>query len=124
MIRHRAIRSARVLFHITTDGSWTTAARDGTYRAPSLETEGFVHLSTHEQWPRTAARFFRGRRGLVLLVIDPARLVHEVRYEAADGESFPHLYGPLPVEAVVAVDALVPDPQGLLRRAPRATMGR
>ncbi|MDT0426000.1 DUF952 domain-containing protein, partial [Streptomyces evansiae] len=46
-----------------------------------------------------------GGRDLVVLVVDPARLTDPVRYEAMKpgGEEFPHLYGPLPVEAVVEV---------------------
>jgi uncharacterized protein (DUF952 family) len=88
------------LFHITTVEVWEAARAAGVHRAPSLETEGFIHLSTGAQWLRTANRFFRGQRDLVLLVIRTERLGSEVRFEAADGDSFPHLYGPLEAEAV------------------------
>lgn len=94
------------LFHVTDEATWAAALETGTYAPPSLAAEGFVHLSTETQWPGTLQRFFRGRRGLVLLVVDPARLAHEVRYEAADGDRFPHLYGPLETSAVVRVDSL------------------
>ena len=43
---------------------------------------------------------------LVLLVIDPARLTAEVRFEHADGDDFPHLYGSLELAAVIEVRAL------------------
>jgi uncharacterized protein (DUF952 family) len=88
------------LFHITTEGAWAAARPSGVYRAASLETEGFIHLSTEAQWLRTANRFFRGQHGLVLLAIAAERVKAEVRFEAADGDSFPHLYGPLDVDAV------------------------
>lgn len=69
------------------------------YRAPSLDTEGFIHLSTSAQWRKTAARFFKGQQHLVLLELDPTGL--DVRFEPADGDHFPHLYGALPISAVL-----------------------
>jgi uncharacterized protein (DUF952 family) len=94
------------LFHITTADAWERAKAAGAYRAPSLDTERFIHLSTDAQWLRTAQRFFRGQHGLVLLSIRADRLKAEVRFEAADGEHFPHLYGPLNLDAVIEVFAL------------------
>jgi len=51
---------------------------------------------------RTANRFFGGRSGLVLLCIDAAQLGAAVRFEPADDELFPHCYGNVPLEAIVA----------------------
>lgn len=87
------------LFHITTRSEWERVL--GTYRAPSLETQGFIHLSTSAQWRKTAARFFNGQRHLVLLELDPTGL--DVRFEPADGDHFPHLYGALPITAVLRI---------------------
>ncbi|MCA9599236.1 MAG: DUF952 domain-containing protein [Myxococcales bacterium] len=89
------------LFHITTRAEWDAARASGAYRAPSLETEGFIHLSTAEQWRRVARERFADRRDLVLLRIDAARLSHPVHFEAADGDHFPHLYGELEASAVL-----------------------
>ena len=89
------------LFHIVDRATWDRVRGDGEYRAASLETEGFIHLSGDRQWLATANRFFRGRGDLVLLVIVPDRLTAEVRYEPADGDHFPHLYGPLNLDAVL-----------------------
>ena len=51
---------------------------------------------------------FRGRDDLVLLVIDPGKIVPELRYEGPPGgDSFPHIYGPLNADAV---DRVVPFP--------------
>ncbi len=89
------------LFHITTRAAWAAAQAAGEYRAPSLDEVGFIHLSTAAQWPATLARFFAGQRDLVLLELDASDL--PVRFERADGDDFPHLYGALPIAAVVAV---------------------
>jgi uncharacterized protein (DUF952 family) len=65
--------------------------------------EGFIHCSTREQVLRTASRFYAGRSGLVLLCINAAALGAAVRFEAVDGEQFPHCYGKIPLEAIPAV---------------------
>lgn len=94
------------LFHIAPRAAWQAAQASGEYRAPSLGEVGFIHLSTAAQWPATHARFYRGVADLVLLEIDSERVPSEIRFERADGEDFPHLYGPLPRAAVVAVHEL------------------
>ncbi len=107
------------IFHITERLAWDAAAREGIYRAPSLESEGFIHLSTRAQVIPTANLLFRGTEGLVLLEVDPSRLSAELRFEAPAGpaapgvpDRFPHLYGPLEAAAVMAVHELSPGPEG------------
>lgn len=92
-----------MIYHITERTAWETAGP--AYTSPSLETEGFIHCSRAEQVAATANRFYRGRHGLVLLVIDPAKLRAELRHEAAvDGAGvFPHIHGPLNADAVTGV---------------------
>jgi uncharacterized protein (DUF952 family) len=92
------------------------ALERGVYQPPSLAKEGFIHLSTAEQWRRTAARFFAGQQGLLLLELDVSGL--DVRFEAADGESFPHLYGPLPVGRAQRITGFVVDAAGAITQEP------
>jgi uncharacterized protein (DUF952 family) len=93
------------IFHLTTELSWETARRAGVYAADTLSTEGFIHCSTAEQWPRVRRQRFAGRDDLVLLEIDPHLAGAKVRWENLEGgaEPFPHLYGPLEIAAVVSV---------------------
>ena len=91
------------VFHITERSTFAVALEAGVYEVESLQREGFIHLSTREQIPRTAARFYAGRAGLVVLCIAARALGEHLRYEAADGESFPHSYAPIPLEAILAV---------------------
>ena len=105
------------LLYITTPAEWTAAQASGAVAPASLAEVGFVHLSTPEQVALPANRLYRGRTDLLLLVLDPARIGVEVRFEpgvATDPASmrFPHAYGPVPVEAVVAAVPYLPGPDG------------
>ena len=77
-------------------------------------TEGFIHCSDAHQVVWVANQRFRDRQDLVLLEIDPARLTVEVRYENLEGgeQLFPHVYGPIPVVAVVQVMPFRPGADG------------
>jgi uncharacterized protein (DUF952 family) len=103
-----------LIFHITSEQAWTDAKAQGSYTADSLASEGFIHCSEARQVAWVANQRFRGRSDLVLLHIDPARLQAPVRYENLEGgpEPFPHVYGPVPVSAVVSVTRLLPSESG------------
>lgn len=91
----------------------------GAYRGDTLASEGFVHCSEPHQVVRTADRFFRGRAGLVLLLIDEAKVGPEVKREASpEGELFPHVYGPLNLDAVVGVLDFPPRADGTFALPP------
>ena len=63
--------------------------------------DGFIHLSSAAQVRDTAARHFAGRPDLLLVAVDAASLGGALRWEPSrNGEPFPHLYGPLPRQAV------------------------
>jgi uncharacterized protein (DUF952 family) len=103
-----------VILHITTGQAWTDAQSHGAYAADSLATEGFIHCSTPAQVIGVASVRFRGRTDLVLLHIDPSRLDARVVYENLEGgeQLFPHVYGAIPVSAVVAVTPFRPANDG------------
>lgn len=82
---------------------WDQARLTGEYRVPSLVNEGFIHMSTKVQFIRVANFLFRGQRDLVLLEVDETLLQSELKYDPVGEEMFPHLYGPLNVNAVVKV---------------------
>jgi uncharacterized protein (DUF952 family)/GNAT superfamily N-acetyltransferase len=95
----------RTLFHITTQSAWKQAQVDGQYVTPSLESEGFIHFSRPHQVLKTASRFFKGQTDLALLQISEEKLNSPIKYELSDGENFPHLYGPLNLDAVITAHA-------------------
>jgi uncharacterized protein (DUF952 family) len=105
------------LLHLCGRRDWDHAKAVGELCPQSLTEVGFVHLSAPHQVHLPANRLFAGRTDLVLLHVDPRGLGSPVRWEpgvSTDPESmlFPHLYGPLPVEAVIAVTPYPPGPEG------------
>jgi uncharacterized protein (DUF952 family) len=102
------------LFHITTQLEADAARESGEYRPRAFEREGFVHCSYGRQVVATANRIFHGQQGLVLLEIDPSTLGSRVIDENLEGgaERFPHVYGPIPMTAVVRVHLFPCGPDG------------
>src|SRR5688572_22160059 len=100
-----------------TAAEWESARVAGALAPPPLAEVGVVHLSTPGQVALPANRLFRGRSDVLLLVIDPARVGVEIRWEpgvAGDPGSmrFPHAYGPVPTSAVTATLPYLPGEDG------------
>jgi phosphinothricin acetyltransferase len=95
----------RTLLHITTAGEAHAAAEAGSYTPQAFAVEGFIHCSYPRQVRAVANRRFAGQSDLVLFEIDRARVPHTIVDENLEGgqELFPHVYGRLPMDAVVRV---------------------
>jgi uncharacterized protein (DUF952 family)/protein associated with RNAse G/E len=109
-----------LICHITTKAAWVDAVWAEDYRDPTLGTEGFIHASTPEQVVATANRYYGGRTDLALLCIDTERLTSELRWEMVPsvGQDFPHLYGPLNLDAVTQALEFRPDEHGIFVSLP------
>lgn len=110
-----------MIYHLALRDEWEEAlSAGGSYRRSTLgrtlEEEGYVHCSFAEQVQAIGDLLYLGRDDLVLLTIDPSRLGAEVVVEDTTGAGprFPHVYGPLPAEAVVRVDEVPLAPDGRL----------
>jgi uncharacterized protein (DUF952 family) len=104
-----------VIYHITSRTSWLAAQKSGEYTADSLAAQGFIHCSKADQVVRVANTWYAAQHGLVLLEIDETRLKPEVRWEPGTDkpdELFPHIYGPLNLDAVSQVYSFEPDRNG------------
>jgi uncharacterized protein (DUF952 family) len=109
--------SESVIYHYCPRADWEAARSAGVYEAGSLATEGFIHFSPRDQVHESASVLTRGRTDLVVLEVDQALLPKPAVWEQGDpphpdGRLFPHVYGPVPVEAVVAVHDLPPQADG------------
>jgi uncharacterized protein (DUF952 family) len=91
------------VFHILRRGDWVTAEKAGSYAPPSLTREGFIHFSEDRQLLAVAERYFRGCADLVVLSVREDKLAYPLRREDVGEEKYPHLYGPLNLDAVVEV---------------------
>jgi uncharacterized protein (DUF952 family) len=102
-----------VLHHVATVAEWE-ARSDAGYAPAGLAADGYVHCAADGQLAGVLDRYYRGRDDLVLVTIDPAGLTADVVWEdtTGRGERFPHVYGPIPPAAVVAVEPLAVDAAG------------
>ncbi|MGI8651215.1 MAG: DUF952 domain-containing protein [Geodermatophilaceae bacterium] len=106
-----------MIFHICSDQEWQRARVTGSYAPEAFPADGFVHCSDPGTVHLPADYLYQGRADLVLLQIDPARLLEPVRWEPGDAEDpagpwFPHVYGSVNVDAVVAVHPFQPNAGG------------
>ena len=102
------------ILHITPRSAWEAAQISGVYRGDTLDTEGFIHCSTIAQVLGPANIRFRGQQDLLLLRIDPGKVQSEIIYEdcCESGDLFPHIYGPLNLDAVIDIFDFPPNPDG------------
>lgn len=105
-----------MIVHICTREAWEAAQSAGEYLDPSLESEGFIHCSRPDQVLRVANTWFRDVPDLVLLWIDPGKVRPEIRWEPVEEDEFPHIYGPVNLDAVVEMRDFHPDLDGVFRK--------
>ena len=93
-----------MIYHVTSNTDWQKALQQGFYEHPSLAAEGFIHTSKEEQVKSVLERYYQNQQDLLLLHIDETKLTAALKYELAPSvnEEFPHIYGALNLDAVVA----------------------
>lgn len=91
------------IYKILDAEAWQQAERDNVYRGSADDArDGFIHFSTAEQTPGTYEKYFAGKPDLMLVAIDPEALGDALKWEPSRGGAlFPHLYGDLPLSAVL-----------------------
>jgi uncharacterized protein (DUF952 family) len=91
--------------------------RDGVFHgSPADVVDGYIHLSCGSQVAATLDKHFSGVDGLMLAAVDLSALGDTVRCEPSrGGQLFPHIYGLLPVGAVVSVATLERAPDGAVK---------
>jgi uncharacterized protein (DUF952 family) len=132
----------RLIFHACRRDEWTEALAIGVYAGSSQDAaDGFIHFSTAEQMEESVAKHRAGQDDLMLLSVDPTKLGERLRWEPSraatkcppraqeglaapnppsssgaaarrGGQLFPHLYGALPIAAVIQAAALTLGPCG------------
>ena len=90
------------IYKICSQELWREAEQAGRFDGAPLDMrDGFIHFSTAPQVAETAAKHFAGATGQVLVAVDAAKLGEGLKWERSRGDDlFPHLYGPLSLDAV------------------------
>ncbi|MGD9543257.1 MAG: DUF952 domain-containing protein [Methylocystis sp.] len=96
------------IYKIVSQSDWRAAEAAGVFTGAAVDlADGFIHFSTAEQVEETVAKYFAGQPDLLLVAVAPAPLGDALKWEKSRGGAlFPHLYAPLPLEAVARVEAL------------------
>ncbi len=91
-----------MIYHITTKTGWEKWVTHAYYESETLDQEGFIHCcATDAQVEGVLQRYFVGQKELILLHIDPTKLIAALKYElATNDELFPHIYGAINKEAI------------------------
>jgi uncharacterized protein (DUF952 family) len=91
------------IYKICSAELWRDALAAGLFRgAPPDERDGFIHFSTARQVTETAAKHYAGAAGQMLVAVDAGLLEGALKWERSRGDDlFPHLYGPLSLDAVL-----------------------
>jgi len=95
--------SGETIYHICRRAEWAAAQAAGVYVGSSQDrADGFIHFSAAAQVIASAAKHRAGQADLLLLAVDGTALGPALRWEASRGGAlFPHLYGSLPMTAVI-----------------------
>lgn len=91
-----------MIYRIAEENDWQRAQQAGEFASADLALEGFIHCSEHQQILRTAAKYYAGKKSLVLLEIDETKILNILKREDSTGrgEMFPHIYAPIPLTAI------------------------
>lgn len=104
-------------YKVLTADEMTTLERDGRFAGAAVDlADGYIHLSTADQLTETVDRHFADRDDLHVAAVDLEANGDAVRWEPSRGNAlFPHLYGALLLETVVAYGPLERDDDGQVR---------
>jgi uncharacterized protein (DUF952 family) len=97
-----------MIYHITTQTDWEQALELGFYTPQAFAAEGFIHACKAEQVEGVCERYYKDQTGLVVLHINERFLKppHTFVFVEASNDEFPHIFGPINLDAVVEVTLL------------------
>ncbi|ONF95923.1 DUF952 domain-containing protein [Sphingomonas jeddahensis] len=104
-------------YKVLTAEQMATLEHDGRFAGAPVDLEdGYIHLSTAAQLTETVDKHFAGKSDLYVAAVDLEALGDKILWEESrGGQMFPHLYGTLTLDVVVAYSALDRDDEGKVR---------
>jgi uncharacterized protein (DUF952 family) len=104
-----------LIYKILSRALWDETRKKTHFEGAEIDlTDGYIHFSTAEQAPETAAKHFAGQDDLVIFAVDTNSLRDDAfKWEPSRGGAlFPHLYRPLPARDIVWCKPLSLGPDG------------
>lgn len=104
-------------YKVLTDEQMAALERDGRFDGAPIDlADGYIHLSTADQLTATVDKHFAGQADLHVAAIDLGSFGTSLRWEPSrGGADFPHLYGSLLLETVIAYGPLAHDEHGSVK---------
>lgn len=104
-------------YKVLTGEQMATLEQDGRFDGAPIDlADGYIHLSTAAQLTETVDRHFAGQADLHIVAVDLGSVEESLQWEEArGGQSFPHLYGPLLLETVIAYGPMERDANGQIK---------
>lgn len=92
-----------LIFHLVKKEDWKTQKKESRYHPETLDSDGFIHCSSGKYIEDIANSLFKGEKDVLLIIINTTLVEPELRYENAGNSDikYPHIYGPLNLDAVV-----------------------
>ncbi|MBY0281344.1 MAG: DUF952 domain-containing protein [Alphaproteobacteria bacterium] len=93
-----------IIYKLVLLQEWQDFQKEDVYKGSALDqADGYMHCSTKDQIQGTLEKFFTGKTDVILLSIDTSKIKQHLKWEKSprSGRIFPHLYGPLPLTAVI-----------------------
>ena len=93
------------IYKVVPRQEWEESVPDGAFQGSPVDlSDGYIHFSTKDQLDETMKKHFAGQTDLLLIEVSTKQVSNALRWEPSrNGDLFPHLYGALPIEAVVSV---------------------
>lgn len=100
---------SQIIYHLANASDWQVAQSSGSYRAPSLSSEGFIHCATAAQLRGVHQRYYQQASLIWLLTLELPEQPAELVWENTTGgqELFPHWYGELPLDLIARAECLI-----------------
>jgi uncharacterized protein (DUF952 family) len=94
------------IYLLSSQAEYQQSLNEGTLTRDSLKSEGFIHATPRSQLTRLANKYYKDKVQPLILVVDKTLILPEVKWEPATGGLYPHIYGPLNMNAVTAIEEI------------------
>jgi len=105
----------KYIYHLASPAWFQAQKVNSEYIPEKFSEDGFIHCCYPNQLLGVLSRHFQNTKHLVLLVIDRSKVLCDVIDENTYGgtEFFPHIYGTLPLAAVLKIYPLSRNEKGI-----------